>query len=261
LRLEPWYLPTIFTYERQLLQITFVEEKVENFGELIAPLGIKYVIVNKRSLYTASPIQIFGERGIASSIVGRPSTFIRILDKQKDLKIVISTIDYVIYENTRYKQILSAYYLNLTNDNNILSFFNRSYVESNPEDALLLEKEKMTPVDRIYVKRIDSTTYELNFYGSTDRPIIIVLAEPYHQNWQAVIKGPNKKKLPHFAIFPGTNAFLVKSEDLSDSLSIEVSFKSDIRGHILDLLFVSSWLALIIATILASTIPLYRGRK
>jgi len=91
----------LIEYKRTLLQ-KIIDGHIHTLGTFLAPLGVKYVILNLASQYTGKPT-------IAEeNVIGDPKIFFKILEKQIDLKKIITTPKYLIYENLKYAPRLTA---------------------------------------------------------------------------------------------------------------------------------------------------------
>jgi len=80
-----------------------VDEQTQHIGALLAPVNVKYIVVNLASR----------EKGPAKSsgyyAYGDPKNFAKLLDEQKDVKLVVNETDFLIYKNNKFIPHVSVY--------------------------------------------------------------------------------------------------------------------------------------------------------
>lgn len=83
--------------------------ETSRIGALLAPLNVKYIVVNLNSSQTGSPSATgFLEYG-EPFLYGSPLGYVRILNSQKDLELVANQTGFLIYENLEYLPSVTVY--------------------------------------------------------------------------------------------------------------------------------------------------------
>lgn len=101
------YVTTDFTmYSVASFQKVFIDGTSKSAGALLGPLSVKYVIVWLGSKQSGLPRFEYERSGVVG-LVGSPVEFQKVLDSQKDFKLVVSSEKFLIYENTRQMPHLS----------------------------------------------------------------------------------------------------------------------------------------------------------
>jgi len=85
-----------------------LEGRTREFGQMLALINVKYVVVNMLTTYEPTKPSI-SEHGGYIYASGDPEEFVRLLEIQEDLKMVANSTDFVIYENLDFTPHISVY--------------------------------------------------------------------------------------------------------------------------------------------------------
>lgn len=102
--LERWFTLNLSYHLYETLWSVFEKKVSTKLGSLVAPLDVRYIIVNLASKATGSPQVDF-----AGNLYGDPKVIAGILDNQDDLKLIVNTSQYLIYENRNFIPLLTAF--------------------------------------------------------------------------------------------------------------------------------------------------------
>jgi hypothetical protein len=109
------YIPNTFFSTEKINELVFgsLVYGGTNFGDLVGSFGVKYVIVN---LAQQEPVEWHQGRprllgwGLKWYPIGDPNEFVKLLSRQKNLKLVENNTDFVVFENLAFVPKISIPY-------------------------------------------------------------------------------------------------------------------------------------------------------
>jgi hypothetical protein len=123
-----------------------------DIGELLGYASVRYVVVNQESKFTG-PLR----RGWAGlGVVGDPQNFVRLLDKQEDLTLIVNRSDFMVYDNQKFLPRISAY------DKAVLVKLSQMVADRRSDDgqsSIWLELNQSWVVDSMRPLGIDSSDW------------------------------------------------------------------------------------------------------
>ncbi|MDI6892100.1 MAG: hypothetical protein QMD08_03780 [Actinomycetota bacterium] len=250
-------------------------EQTNNIGTLLAPASVKYTIVNLASSQKGAPTL----NGFFPS--GDPENFIKILNKQKDLRLVDQQENFLVYENKEFLPHITAYdralFIPVTNSTSRLSLMMRLFRTPGFEigrqllvfGGQLSSKQRSwflnnrdVPISqgsaagtrnsttgeraRSYsykAVKISQTSYKVSV--KSERPLFIVLGETYHPSWNAYV---NDEKLEHFPAFYYANGFYL---DKTGRNNVKITFDEQRTGNLTIMIWAVAWICLILLLLLS----------
>jgi len=123
-RYDPWQISLFarnpYLDPMGLSLMPLIENKTENFGELLSYFNVKYLIVVMkewtkwssellREHYTGTPRLVFQKFFLSYAPAGDPKAYVDLLNKQKDLSLIVDDADFKIYKNEFFVSHISAY--------------------------------------------------------------------------------------------------------------------------------------------------------
>lgn len=194
----------------------------KSLGLLLGLFNIKYVLVN------SSSTQEDACRVEDNYLRGDPANFIRIMERQKDINLVVNEKEFKIFRNkefvphialytdilffpkslgkTPFEQVKESSVSNNFHNNYRLPVFEeqlsteeKRFILSNPRTSIFSPRHlKQEKTDNAAITpeflRISATEYRINVNNS--KPIFIFLGEIFHPSWNAFCKGEKLRHLP-----------------------------------------------------------------
>lgn len=250
----------------QFVTKTLCAGQTRYLGSLLAHANVKYVIVNLLSQ----------QRGRCrfdhNYAFGSPINFAKVLNRQKDLRLIITKPDLSIYENKNFKPHVTAwdkiYFISEEN----LDILNLSTIKYplifeesvSPEqkrwllknsNVISLPGKEMRKRDYLLPEEVKSyqcrvtkiRDSEYNIRLETGKPIFVLFGEKHHPKWDAYSEGG---KLKHFPAFYGNLFYL----DKVGATDIRVVFGEQRAKDITIVISITTWILLLIGVICASLI-------
>lgn len=242
-------------------------QETNRIGSLLAPASVKYIIVDLSSSQKGSC------RYHKIHIYGHPKNFVKILNRQEDLKLIVSRRDFLIYENKKFIPHIALYekaFLISSPKNEIpLSQFRK--ISALPHfhiaDQLIVFKDQLSlpqkewflknphtvkiVLNKVLVSNSKSGGPRSNFYkiGPTEyrveikseKPVFIILGESFHPSWNAYVNGV---KLGHFPVFYWANGFYLK--EVGENI-IKITYEKQKTRDLAIKVWALSWISLILA--------------
>jgi hypothetical protein len=184
------------TYEEasylHFIQDILFKNCTRHLGTILAPIGVRYVIINMRE-----------QEGFP--YIG-PETLTRLLSHQQDLTLAAKYEDFIVYENLRYIPHIALY------SEDLLRINSKESLLSMVDSATF----KMPLVNEPYVveEYLDKYVVKMQLY----QPVFIVLSEAYHPEWHAYVNG---RELSHFRAFSVTNGFFI---NVTGNITVTIEF-------------------------------------
>jgi len=198
-----------------------IVENTTNLGAFLAPANVKYVVLILNTTepdFTQWTMQ--GEiRRSYPYLVGNPLYFSKFLSTQKDLKLLIRTENYEIYENTEFREMVNA------SENAIAAVGTRTAIVSlsnipgfNVSQPLIVFTDKQD-LSSVLAKNVDMIYFDncdlQDQFGSALTSAMLALNASFKQSLTGKLLMFNLNKS---SLFQSTN-FEVTSLPITDSLS------------------------------------------
>jgi hypothetical protein len=203
-------VPGIYTevytpYQNYINYLLYRKDKINNFGSLVAPLGVKYILLTKEVDYKNYDF----------------------LFKQKDLKLVLETENFYVFKNERYK-------------GKIYSVGGVKYVKNLDELIKLSNKEDISKELILIGDGINKTSDKwkpLNYkeinpakYVIEDEPLqYIIFTNEYSKDWKLNGKTPLKA-------YGVVNAYEIKEKEDKYIIIYERFYKICLPSYIISLI-------------------------
>ncbi|WP_423792384.1 alpha-(1-_3)-arabinofuranosyltransferase domain-containing protein [Methanocaldococcus indicus] len=203
-------VPGIYTevytpYQNYINHILQNKDRIENFGSLVAPLGVKYILLTKEVDYKNY----------------------NFLFKQKDLKLILETKNFYVFKNERYKgKIYSVEGIKYVK--NFDELINLSNKEDISKELILIGNGTNKASDKwkpLNYKEINPAKYVIE-----DKPLkYIIFTNEYSKDW--VLNG--KKPLNAYGV---VNAYEIKENENKYIITYERFYKVCLPSYIISLI-------------------------
>ncbi|AIJ06305.1 hypothetical protein JH146_1463 [Methanocaldococcus bathoardescens] len=199
------YTEVYTPYQNYMNYLLENKEKINNFGSLVAPLGVKYVLLTKEVDYKNYDF----------------------LFKQKDLKLVLETENFYVFKNERYKgKIYSVEGVEYVK--NLDELINLSNKEDVSKELILIGNGVNKTSDKwksLNYKEINPAKYVIE-----DKPLkYIIFTNEYSKDW----KLNGEKPLKAYGV---VNAYEIKEKENKYIITYERFYKICLPSYIISLI-------------------------